>query len=262
MDIAVFTSCQPRHIALLERLAAIADTVYACIEVNTLFPGQTDDFFRASDVMQSYFAQVQAAEFAEFGSHRFLPATVQVLPMKSGDLNGLDLASLKPALDADLTVVFGSSYIKSPLIDPLVERGAFNIHMGTSPYYRGSSCNFWALYDSNPGYVGATIHMLSKGLDSGPMLCHALPVFKTGERLDGFALGMRAVQSAFNVVVELISSQRWKEVELVNQDRSRKLRYSRNSDFTDAVAGEYLRRVKDMSYSAEDMGNQSPFILL
>ena len=90
--------------------------------------------------------------------------------------------------------------------------------------------------------------MLSKGLDSGPMLCHALPVFKTGERLDGFALGMRAVQSAFNVVVELISSQRWKEVELVNQDRSRELRYSRNSDFTDAVAGEYLRRVKDMSY--------------
>ena len=47
--------------------------------------------------------------------------------------------------------------------------------MGLSPYYRGSSCNFWALYDNNPHLVGATIHYLSKGLDSGKIIFHVFP---------------------------------------------------------------------------------------
>ena len=60
------------------------------------------------------------------------------------------------------------------MIDFLI-KDAINIHMGISPYYRGSSCNFWAIYDGNPSYVGATIHLLSKGLDSGDILFHCLP---------------------------------------------------------------------------------------
>ena len=51
--------------------------------------------------------------------------------------------------------------------------------MGVSPYYRGNDCNFWALYDDNPHLVGATIHMLTKGLDSGPMLYHAMSNIKS-----------------------------------------------------------------------------------
>ncbi len=56
---------------------------------------------------------------------------------------------------------------------------AINIHAGVSPYYRGTDCNFWALYDDNPHLVGTTIHLLSKGLDSGPMLYHAMSNLKT-----------------------------------------------------------------------------------
>ena len=76
-------------------------------------------------------------------------------------------------------MVFGSSYIKGELVDYLVKQKAINIHMGVSPYYRGCDCNFWALYDNNPHLVGATIHLLSKGLDSGPMLYHAMSNIKS-----------------------------------------------------------------------------------
>ena len=83
-----------------------------------------------------------------------------------GDLNHLKKADLKDFLESDIYVVFGSSYIKGFLVDFLIKRKAINIHMGLSPYYRGADCNFWALQDDNPHYVGATIHLLSKGLDS------------------------------------------------------------------------------------------------
>ena len=88
---------------------------------------------------------------------------IKTLSIKLGDLNMLDRPTLSDALQSDVYVVFGASYIRDWLIDFLVEHRAINIHMGLSPYYRGSSCNFWALYDNNAGYVGATIHLLGKG---------------------------------------------------------------------------------------------------
>ena len=242
MKVAVFTGCQPRHVTLVERLASIADTVYASMEVNTLFPGEAADFFTKSEVMQRYFAKVIAAERAEFGAPRFLPDNVRALPMKSRDLSKLDLTCLRSATDVDVAVVFGASYIRSPLVDILVERETLNLHMGTSPYFRGSSCNFWAAYDNNPDYIGATIHLLTAGLDSGPMLCHALPNIEEDEELDYFALGMRAVHVGIDTLVSLIHSGHWRQLERYPQDKTAELRYTRNKDFNDSVAEEFLIR--------------------
>jgi methionyl-tRNA formyltransferase len=164
------------------------------------------------------------------------------LPIRMGDLNLLDLDALAPALDADLIVVFGASFIRGPLCDVLVRQQAINIHMGISPKYRGSSCNFWALYDRRPDLVGATIHRLSHGLDSGPMLFHALPA---AEACDGFLLGMKAVRAAQDGLIAAIRSGELWSMPPVAQDRTREIRYSRNADFTDAVAEEYLNRLPD-----------------
>jgi methionyl-tRNA formyltransferase len=240
MRITVFTSNQPRHIALIEALADVAEAVYAVQEVNTVFPGRVADFFRKSEVMQEYFQRVIAAERQVFGGPRFAPRGATQLTLKMGDLNLLDMEALRPALESDLYVVFGASYIKGPLCDFLVERGACNIHMGTSPYYRGSSTNFWALYDRRPDYVGATIHRLTPGLDSGPILFHAFP---PSEAVDPFLLGMKAVKSAHAALVERIRAGDIRDIAPVVQDKSLQLHYTRAADFTDAVAREYLDRL-------------------
>jgi methionyl-tRNA formyltransferase len=240
MRITVFTSNQPRHTSLIEQLASIADDVFAVQECNTIAPGEVADFFGKSDVMRAYFSRVIAAEREVFGGARFLPKNVRSIPIKMGDLNRLSMDQLGEALASDLFVVFGASYIKGPLIDHLVARRALNIHMGVSPYYRGSSTNFWALYDRRPEYVGATIHLLSRGLDSGPILFHALP---KAEAIDAFALGMRAVKAAHVGLVERIKNGSIFDLPPIDQDKSRELRYTRNADFTDEVAKEYLARL-------------------
>lgn len=244
MRITCLTSNQPRHVALLETLAEVADEVFAIQECNTLFPGEVADFFNRSPVMQRYFRRVMDAERAEFGGPRLAPDGVRTLAMKMGDLNRLSLEDLGPALDADCFVIFGASYIRGPLCDALVARRAINIHMGVSPQYRGSSTNFWALYDRRPELVGATIHELTRGLDSGPILFHALPAM---EAVDPFALGMRAVRAAHRAVADHIRSGALPKLEGVPQDRAHQLRYTRNADFTDAVAAEYLERLASPS---------------
>lgn len=240
MRITVFTSNQPRHVALIEALASVAQRVFAVQECNTVFPGEVQDFFSKSEVMQTYFRRVIAAEGEVFGRPRFTPGNVTQMAIKMGDLNKLELDVLRPALESDAYVVFGASYIKGPLCDVLVEHGAYNIHMGVSPYYRGSSTNFWALYDRRPDYVGATIHMLTAGLDSGPMLFHAFP---RPAAYDPFVLGMRAVEAGQRALVSRLASGEIRGFEPVPQDKSLQMRYTRNADFTDEVAQEYLGRL-------------------
>lgn len=237
MKITVFTSNQPRHIALIRSLADIADRVYAVQECNTVFPGEVDDFFRKSDVMQRYFRHVIDAERDVFGSPGFLPANAHSLAIRMGDLNRIPLQRFGEALHSDVFIVFGSSYIKGPLCDTLVAKGALNIHMGMSPWYRGSSCNFWALYDRRPDMVGATIHRLSSGLDSGDMLFHALP---PAGATDGFLLGMQAVAAAHAALVERLRENSIESLSPVPQDKTLQIRYTRNRDFTDTVAEDYL----------------------
>lgn len=243
MKLTVFTSNQPRHLSLIESLASISEELFAVQECNTVFPGLVEDFYKRSEIMRQYFQRVISAESHVFGRPRFSPPSVRTLPIKSGDLNRLEMQVLAPALKSDLYVVFGSSFIKGDLCDFLVSRNAYNIHMGVSPYYRGSSCNFWALYDRKPEYVGATIHMLSKGLDSGPMLFHAFPLAQ-GET-DPFVIGMLAVKSAHEGLVHYISTGKIREMEPVAQDKTLEIRYTRNRDFTDDVASCYLAKLPD-----------------
>ncbi|MEX0501978.1 formyltransferase family protein [Alphaproteobacteria bacterium LSUCC0719] len=240
MKITIFSGNQPRHISLAKELGKFAEHVYFISEVKTVFPGKIDDFFKKSDVMQSYFASVLKSERRLFGDIGFLETHISTLSIKIGDLNLIKREQLKDALNSDLYVVFGSSYIKGWLLDFLVQNNAINIHMGLSPYYRGSSCNFWALYDDNPSYVGATIHRLSKGLDSGEMLFHCLPKLEEGDT--PFDFTMRSVVAAHKGLCQSIQEGNILTMKCVKQDKAQELRYTRNSDFTNEIVSEFLGR--------------------
>lgn len=237
MRIAVFTSNQPRHLALLEALTGVADDLFVVMESTTLKHGTVADFYPESPAMAHYFQRVLQAEHNLFGSPRYLPVGPRVLGLRMGDLNLLPLDTYAEALTADLSIVFGSSYIKGPLAGALIDRGAINIHMGISPYYRGSSTNFWAAYDRRFDLIGATIHRLSNGIDSGDILFHALP---RAQAVDAFQLGMLSVRAAIETLVGAVRDGSLPRAAATPQDHSKEIRYTRNRDFNDEIVENYL----------------------
>ena len=74
----------------------------------------------------------------------------------------------------DVVLVFGTGILREPLLSAFDGR-IINIHLGLSPYYRGAGTNFWPLVNREPEYVGATIHYLDAGIDTGPIISHARP---------------------------------------------------------------------------------------
>ena len=65
----------------------------------------------------------------------------------------------------DIIIVYGSSII-APLTNDFKNK-IINVHLGLSPYYRGSGTNFYPILNSKPEYIGVTFMFLDKGIDTG-----------------------------------------------------------------------------------------------
>jgi len=240
MKITLFTSNKNRHNYLINLLSDIADELFVVQECGTIFPGIVAGHYQVSPIMKEYFESVNSAQIKFFGNSPIVNKrkNIRFLPMLLGDLNKCSMSFLSNFLQSDIYVVFGSSYIKGELVDFLIKKKTINIHAGVSPFYRGTDCNFWALYDNNPHLVGATIHLLSKGLDSGPTLYHALSNIKD----DPFEYTMSTIKSAFHSIAERIEDGSIFKIKSLEQDKNKEIRYSKKSEFNDEVVNDYLKK--------------------
>ncbi|WGI23278.1 formyltransferase family protein [Amylibacter sp. IMCC11727] len=238
MKVTVFTSNQTRHLHFIKRLQEVTNDLHVVMETLSVFPGKVQDFYNKSEPMQRYFSRVLEAEEKVFATKDHSLSNINLIPLRSGDLNHMSKEQFGTALDADLYIVFGGSWIRGWLIDFLMSKRTVNIHMGMSPWYRGAACNFWACKDGNPQYVGATLHLLAKGLDTGGMLYHVRPEPKLYS--DSFEFTMASVRSAHEVIFEKIQDGSLLSVPPVEQDKSKEIRYTRNSEFTDEIALDWL----------------------
>jgi len=90
------------------------------------------------------------------------------------DLSAPPVLALLDAVRPDLCLFTGGG-----LVHPDALRragvGVLNCHMGMLPHYRGMDVVEWALLDNHPEAVGLTTHLMTKGIDEGPLL-YAVPL--------------------------------------------------------------------------------------
>jgi len=82
--------------------------------------------------------------------------------------NHASCLELLDAIAPDIISVYGTAVIREPVMRR-ARRAILNMHTGLSPRYRGADSVFWALYNGEPGWIGATVHGLEAALDGGPI---------------------------------------------------------------------------------------------
>jgi len=99
-------------------------------------------------------------------------------------------------MNPDVILVYGCCIIKQPLLRTFHKR-ILNVHLGLSPYYRGSGTNYWPLVNGEPEYVGCTFLYLDKGIDTGEIIHQMRP---TIHPLDGpHQIGNRLIKQMCDV---------------------------------------------------------------
>lgn len=260
MKITLFTSNNPRHDYLINLLSKFCDELWVVKESKVSLKFDNNKKLKNSNIMAEYFDKVSAAQNKIFDNELVNENknNIKILSIKNEEINKLSLNDLKDYLKSDLYIVFGSSYIKGPLVDFLIQQKAINIHAGVSPYYRGSDCNFWALYDDNPHLVGSTIHLLSKGLDNGPILYHAMSNIKSNP----YEYTMSTIKSAFHSIVERIKNDSIFKIEPLVQIKSKEIRYSKKSDFDEGIVKKYFKKEINLNKMKFDISIlKDPFFL-
>ena len=222
MKIGIITGNSLRHRAL----AAYINQEYEVIqylEESIPNPNPKDK------LILDYFLKVKKSERFIFEKSKWSDKNVKKIFLPKGKINDSEFTTEK--LDeCELIVVFGSSIIKDPLYTRISDKILINLHMGISPEYTGSACNFWAMFDNNIQYVGGTIQTLSKKLDMGKTLKYCYPMLEENI-FNPFSFSMQAVERTIISMPDLIDDIEQYILNGIEPDDKKLIRHSKMKDF-------------------------------
>jgi hypothetical protein len=233
MKIVLFTSSGLRHRYLINQILKSGHKLIVFqenIPTNTQSGSNLD-----SNEMIEYFKLVKEAEKSVFSCFDVYTDEELIHSIPFGQLSSINLNNYIDIQKVDLFLVFGSSWIKDPLVEHLINADAINLHMGVSPYFRGTACNYWAQKLSFNDLIGGTVHYLDRGLDSGDIIKQ---VTLSPGVYDKFKIGMLAVKETIDYLVQNID--KIKKISSFPQDKSKTIKYSRKIEFTKELAKEFV----------------------
>jgi hypothetical protein len=182
-------------------------------------------------VIRRHLAERDAAEERLLGRDlRFPDTELHCVPLAS--VNSPRVVEWVRRLEPDVIALFGTGIVKPPLLD-LYADCLINMHLGLSPYYRGSGTNFWPLVNREPECVGATIHLAVSRIDAGAIYAQVRPDVERGDR--AHEIGTKAAMAGATALSAVVARHAGGGLAPQPQDLSRGRVY-RRADFTpDAV---------------------------
>lgn len=205
LRVAILTGTETRHRYFVNSVARAAEVVAVGYQDTGYHPADAaaklaDDASAA--IVKKHFDERVRQEQLYFGHdgdwlsdgrncavRRFDPAT----------LSSAESVAFLQQREAEVVVVYGTTLIKPPLLDRFAGR-MINMHLGLSPYYRGTATNFYPLVNEEPQFVGATIHLIDPGIDSGAILHHARPEITADDM--PHTLGCKAILRGIEAMIQ------------------------------------------------------------
>jgi len=215
--IVLLTGNQLRHNYVARQLDATMQLVGVLREGKAKLvskPEELTDEDRTT--VDEHFSQRGAAERKLLGEDIPLPE-VPIREVQHGGSSTEEVFDWVRSLEPDYVVLFGTSIIKNPLLSAYDLR-MINIHLGLSPYYRGTGTNFWPLVDRCPECVGATIHLAVLNVDAGAILKQVRPNAEAGD--GAHELGTKTIMAAVAALPSVVERFDKGDLEPQKQDLS------------------------------------------
>ena len=208
MKILLFSGNHPRHLfihrALLENFTVCGVVAMQREPLILEPPPGISDHDRALFVR--HFADRFAVENRTYG-HPTPEEIFAGVPTRFCQPDGLNTAATADFVRAcapDLVFIFGVELIKDPVFRVLPS-DKVNMHLGLSPWYRGSATLFWPFYNLEPQYAGTTFHQIVAEADAGTVLHQCAPELHCGDGIHD--VGCRTVVQAREHAVRLLQAR-------------------------------------------------------
>lgn len=144
---------------------------------------------RRAALLEEY--QLKNADFADSEIHRV------------SSVNDDKVKNILIQSQPDIVLVNGTRIISKKILES-TNAPFVNMHVGITPWYRGSHGGYWALYNKDPGNFGTTIHLIDKSVDTGAVLKQVFMQPDEGDNFTTYPILQTAIGiSALKEVLQL-----------------------------------------------------------
>lgn len=192
--VAILTSTAPRHQYFAMIMAKAFD---ASLLVTQEKQKYYNDQISSSELIQQHFRDLRAAEAAEFSPR--ITTTPDITSVS--DINDPVLIDLAKSYDVEAVMLFGTSILQNGWLMAFPDR-VFNLHLGLSPYYRGSATLFWPFVNGELECLGTTIHLAVAKVDAGPILAQIKADFVPGDTY--YSITNRLIRASIDMMPNVV----------------------------------------------------------
>ncbi len=193
--VLLMTGDQRRHRYVARRLAQSLQLVGSVREVKAPVIPSQPKAVQDLDIMQRHLHERDVVELELLGDPEFAEVPRHDVP--HGHSNSAEVLDWVRSLAPDYVILYGTSIIKLPLLSAFEGR-MINMHLGLSPYYRGTATNYWPLVNGEPELVGVTIHLAIAQVDAGAILRQVRPTLLPSDR--AHEAGTKAMMAGVGVI--------------------------------------------------------------
>ena len=201
MKLALLTSTHLRHRWFARELARQHELVLVVAEAKGNQKQMEGETAEDTALLRDHFDRLRQTEHAFFGDSGF-PGDSELIEVERGGVNEPGIAQAIRAHGVEGMAVFGPGILKGDVLECCPGR-IINAHQGLSPYRRGSGTNFWPFVEGRLELVGATLHWIDAGIDTGGIICHVRPKIESGDTMH--EIGCKTVAASAQCMGKLFS---------------------------------------------------------
>lgn len=117
-------------------------------------------------------------------------------------VNSPVFASTLRELSPDILIMSACPILKALIFD-VPRLGTINVHRGIAPTYRGERTIFWPLYFREYEHIGVTLHLIDRGIDTGPILGYGFPELTSHD--NEATIVAKCIEIAADMVTETVT---------------------------------------------------------
>jgi len=196
-----------------------------------------DDVYE-SELVKTHFTKLEKTEALYF------PLSGDVLDVEryeTNDINDEECVGWAKEKNPEVIFLFGTRILGNIWLKKF--ENVINLHLGLSPFYRGSATLFWPFVNKEISCVGATIHLAVKEVDGGPILKRVKPDLAPGD--DYYEINYKTIKSAIDNLPQVVLDYFQGLITPLSQKNMKKGFLYKKKDFTENVLLEALEYVGD-----------------
>jgi len=190
MKVLLFVGTHPRHLFFHKTIIDSGVDYFAVVmKRGGLIPATPKNILEQDKKNYTrHFKERNEIEIKNFGNLKVSDVfeDSRTITVDSLNLNSVSVKEKILKFNADIAIIFGVHLIKEPVFNILPDY-KINLHLGLSPWYRGSATLFWPFYYLKPQFAGLTLHNISNKPDSGDIFHQSTPKLSKGDGIHNVA---------------------------------------------------------------------------